>query len=241
MNEAIRAVAAHFLDGREVTEGLLNHIEVAIRAYDPCLSCATHALGQMPLEVDLVDADGALVEPARARADAMRLVVFGWGNESRGDDGLGPLLLARVAGSAVARRDDRSRIINCRSNMRSTSPTHDCALFIDAGKDTPAPFSFREIAPRRGMTHTTHALAPEAVLDVYAQIKGRAPPPAFALCLRGESFELGEGLSAQGAQRLEAAWTFVQELMRERSVAAWEKAARPFPPCGGRCHAKRDG
>jgi NAD-reducing hydrogenase large subunit len=65
MNEAIRSVASQYLDGREVTEGLLNHIEVAIRAYDPCLSCATHALGQMPLEVDLVDASGALVHRAR--------------------------------------------------------------------------------------------------------------------------------------------------------------------------------
>jgi NAD-reducing hydrogenase large subunit len=65
MNESIRAVAARFLTGREITEGLLNHIEVAIRAYDPCLSCATHALGQMPLEVDLVDADGALVSRGR--------------------------------------------------------------------------------------------------------------------------------------------------------------------------------
>jgi NAD-reducing hydrogenase large subunit len=44
---------------------LLNHIEVAIRAYDPCLSCATHALGRMPLQVDLVDAEGALVSRAR--------------------------------------------------------------------------------------------------------------------------------------------------------------------------------
>ena len=65
MNEAIRAVATQFLDGRELTEGLLNHIEVALRAYDPCLSCATHALGEMPLEVELVDADGALVSQAR--------------------------------------------------------------------------------------------------------------------------------------------------------------------------------
>jgi NAD-reducing hydrogenase large subunit len=48
-----------------VTEGLLNHVEIAIRAYDPCLSCATHALGQMPLEVNLVDADGALVSSLR--------------------------------------------------------------------------------------------------------------------------------------------------------------------------------
>jgi NAD-reducing hydrogenase large subunit len=65
MNETIRAVATQYLTGHEITEGLLNHIEVAIRAYDPCLSCATHAIGQMPLEVELLDADGALVSRAR--------------------------------------------------------------------------------------------------------------------------------------------------------------------------------
>ncbi len=62
MNEAIREVARQHLDGHEPTEGLLNHIEVAIRAFDPCLSCATHALGKMPLFVEIVDASGALVE-----------------------------------------------------------------------------------------------------------------------------------------------------------------------------------
>ncbi len=65
MNEAIRAVAERYLSGREVTEGLLNHVEIAIRAYDPCLSCATHALGQMPLEVTLLDADGVLLSSLR--------------------------------------------------------------------------------------------------------------------------------------------------------------------------------
>ncbi|QSA96248.1 Ni/Fe hydrogenase subunit alpha [Methylococcus sp. EFPC2] len=62
MNEAVRAVAARYLDGRELTEGLLNHLEVAIRAYDPCLSCATHALGKMPLELELLDAEGRRVD-----------------------------------------------------------------------------------------------------------------------------------------------------------------------------------
>jgi NAD-reducing hydrogenase large subunit len=62
MNEAIRQVARTYLDGRKLTEALLNHIEVAIRAFDPCLSCATHALGQMPLAVELVDAGGATVD-----------------------------------------------------------------------------------------------------------------------------------------------------------------------------------
>ena len=57
MNESIRQVAATYLDGQEPTEGLLNHLEVAIRAYDPCLSCATHALGKMPLELEILDAE----------------------------------------------------------------------------------------------------------------------------------------------------------------------------------------
>jgi NAD-reducing hydrogenase large subunit len=62
MNRAVQAVAEQHLSGApEITEGLLNHIEVAVRAYDPCLSCATHALGQMPLEVELRDARGELV------------------------------------------------------------------------------------------------------------------------------------------------------------------------------------
>jgi NAD-reducing hydrogenase large subunit len=62
MNVAIRSVARRYLDGRELTEGLLNHIEVAVRAFDPCLSCATHAVGKMPLAVQLVAADGTVID-----------------------------------------------------------------------------------------------------------------------------------------------------------------------------------
>jgi NAD-reducing hydrogenase large subunit len=62
MNLAIREVARKYLDGRKLTEGLLNHIEVAVRAFDPCLSCATHAMGKMPLSVQLLDAAGEQVD-----------------------------------------------------------------------------------------------------------------------------------------------------------------------------------
>jgi len=62
MNESAREVARRYLDGREISEGLLNHIEVVIRAFDPCLSCATHALGKMPLVVELRSLDGALID-----------------------------------------------------------------------------------------------------------------------------------------------------------------------------------
>ncbi len=63
MNRAVRKVAADYISGKpEITEGLLNRVEVAIRAYDPCLSCATHALGRMPLVVELHDHNGNLIE-----------------------------------------------------------------------------------------------------------------------------------------------------------------------------------
>ncbi|MCB1161358.1 MAG: Ni/Fe hydrogenase subunit alpha [Candidatus Krumholzibacteriia bacterium] len=63
MNRAVRKIAKDHLSGKpEITEGLLNHVEVGIRAYDPCLSCATHALGRMPLELTLLDAAGAVLD-----------------------------------------------------------------------------------------------------------------------------------------------------------------------------------
>ncbi len=69
MHEAVRAVADEYFDGRALDEGLLNRIEVAIRAFDPCLSCATHALGAMPLEVVLAGADGRTRERLRRDGD----------------------------------------------------------------------------------------------------------------------------------------------------------------------------
>lgn len=62
MNESIRQVAQTYLDGRELNEAALNQIEVAIRAYDPCLSCATHAVGKMPLIVEKRDFNDNLIE-----------------------------------------------------------------------------------------------------------------------------------------------------------------------------------
>lgn len=60
---AVRSVAVAELDRRsEITDGMLNKVEMAIRAYDPCLSCATHALGQMPLQVQVFDHEGKLVQ-----------------------------------------------------------------------------------------------------------------------------------------------------------------------------------
>ena len=63
MNRAVNIVAKRTLNNNsQVTEAMLNEIEVAIRAYDPCLSCATHAVGDMPLKVSLLDHKGKVLQ-----------------------------------------------------------------------------------------------------------------------------------------------------------------------------------
>jgi NAD-reducing hydrogenase large subunit len=62
MNTAAGSVAQEYVKGDRITEGMLNRVEAAIRCYDPCLSCATHALGQMPLEISLLAADGTVLD-----------------------------------------------------------------------------------------------------------------------------------------------------------------------------------
>lgn len=67
MNEAVNFVANKVMKGKlKITEGMMNAVEVAIRAYDPCLSCATHALGQMPMEIALYDVNNKLVDLKRS-------------------------------------------------------------------------------------------------------------------------------------------------------------------------------
>ncbi len=67
MNESIRKVANQYLDGNRLSEALLNQVEVAIRAYDPCLSCATHAIGKMPMEINLLNEKDELIDRLEKR------------------------------------------------------------------------------------------------------------------------------------------------------------------------------
>jgi NAD-reducing hydrogenase large subunit len=62
MNKTVQQIARAYIDGTTIPEGVLNRIEHGIRLYDPCLSCSTHAAGQMPLHVQLIDPDGRVVD-----------------------------------------------------------------------------------------------------------------------------------------------------------------------------------
>ncbi len=58
MSKAVDSVAKTYINGQQIREGLLNRVEAAVRAHDPCLSCSTHAVGQMPLEIEILDPEG---------------------------------------------------------------------------------------------------------------------------------------------------------------------------------------
>ena len=65
MNRGVLQVARHFVHGEEIEEGMLNRVEALVRAYDPCLSCSTHAAGQIALQVELRSAEGVLLDELR--------------------------------------------------------------------------------------------------------------------------------------------------------------------------------
>ena len=159
-------------------------------------------------------------DDAMATTGATRVVVLGWGNESRGDDGLGPALTRRIETAGlpyVTAIEDFQLQLEHAVDLDGA----DLVLFVDASVAAADPFAFGETVAREGLTHTSHAMAPEAVLDVFVRVLGRAPPPAFVLAIRGEAFDLGTGLGAAAAARLEAAWDFVRPLLDVPDVAVW--------------------
>lgn len=154
------------------------------------------------------------------------LAVFGWGNPGRGDDALGPRLLARVEAWAEARPDARLEAfpdfqlqIEHVEDLRGRG----LALFLDASVTAPAPFAFREVRPSPDASFTSHALSPEALLHAYRRATGLPPPPAFVLAVRGERFELGEDLGPAAERNLEAAWRFLQGLLADPDPGRWRR------------------
>jgi NAD-reducing hydrogenase large subunit len=61
MNKTVSQIAKHYIHNNDIAEGFLNRVEAGIRCFDPCLSCSTHAIGQMPLQIELVAADGTII------------------------------------------------------------------------------------------------------------------------------------------------------------------------------------
>lgn len=137
------------------------------------------------------------------------ILVFGWGNPSRGDDALGPLCVERIEALGLPG-------VECLTDFQlQVEHALDLAdrtriLFVDASLDCLVPYRQRRLSPACDASFGTHAMTPEAVMQVYVDLHDAEPPPCHLLAIRGHSFELGAPLSPLAASALEAAFDWAR-------------------------------
>ena len=139
-------------------------------------------------------------------ASVAPLLVFGWGNLSRGDDALGPLCIEhlrdlRMPAARVEYLDDYQLQIEHALDLVGRQRV----LFVDASLSCRAPFEVTPLRAVQDASFTTHALSPQALMQVFRNLRGEEPPPCTLLAIRGERFELGAPPSVGALDHLAAA------------------------------------
>lgn len=137
------------------------------------------------------------------------LLVFGWGNPSRGDDALGPALVEAVEAMNLpgveCLTDFQLQVDNC-LDLKG----RERVLFVDASRVAAAPFTVESIVAGKDASFTSHAMTPQSVLQVFVDIEGSLPPPSQLLGIRGEIWGLGDPMSAAAQTNLAAALAWVR-------------------------------
>ncbi len=153
-----------------------------------------------------------------------KVLVIGYGNPGRRDDGLGPALAAALEElnlPGVTVDSDYQLSVEDAANVAE----HDVVVFADADTNGPAPFSFQRIEPRASISFSTHSVTPEAVLGLAAELFN-SPTPGYVLGIRGYEFnEFGERLSEQARANLAAALEFIKPVICNRT---FERHASPL-------------
>ena len=142
------------------------------------------------------------------------LLVLGWGNLSRGDDALGPLCVAALRDTLPAHLQGQVEFLDdyqLQVEFALDLVGRQRILFIDASVDCDAPFEVHQAQARRDSSISSHALSPEALLQVFVDLQGHAVPSATVLAIRGQAFELGEPLSACAHTHLAAALAWARD------------------------------
>lgn len=144
-------------------------------------------------------------------------MVFGIGNPGRRDDGLGEALVRRLEAAGLPGvTAEACYQLQVEDSLACADA--DIAVFADAARDQAEAVRLEEIAPAPIFSVTTHAMRPEAVLAVCAEIRGRVPR-AFVLAMRGSDWEIGEGLSPDAERVLEEALAVLSRFIEAESAA----------------------
>ena len=156
------------------------------------------------------------------------ILVFAYGNPSRGDDALGPELLEGLQKHTAIRLDQVEFLTDFQLQIEHALDLdkRHLVLFVDASVSCTTPFELHQLKPERDLSYTTHAMSPAAVLQVYQSIKKEIPPPGFLLSIKAEHFELGEDLSAEAKENLQHACDFTVRLLNNPSMDRWMELTR---------------
>jgi hydrogenase maturation protease len=150
------------------------------------------------------------------------VLVIGYGNPSRGDDAIGPVLLDRLEAlrSKDSDLDCFDTLTDFQLQVEHAMDMHGYkqVIFVDAAVNLERPFRFELLHAARDESFSSHALNPAAVLAVYEDFYGRSPPESCLLTIHGERFDLGEGLSEAAEESLDSALVFLSaHLMQSMS------------------------
>ncbi len=147
------------------------------------------------------------------------ILIFGYGNPSRGDDALGPALISRleqrIAGN-LDLQDELEVLTDFQLQVEHAMDLvdRDLVVFVDASVDLPAQFDYSVVEPDRDTSYTTHAMSPAAVLHVYERLTGTNPPPCYLLSIRGNDFGLGTPMSREASDSLDSACDFLLDTLQ---------------------------
>lgn len=169
-----------------------------------------------------------------ASAAEPALTVFAWGNSSRADDGVGPILAERLRALGL---DTIEVIEDMQLQIEHTTDIHARVpvLFIDASLAIDSGFGLQAVRPLPDHSITTHAVSPAALLQLYETSTGRASPPAWQLHVAARHFELGETPGERCLAAIDAAWQFLDAVLRAPAdtwQAALAAAGEPYPKTG---------
>ena len=141
------------------------------------------------------------------------VLIFTYGNPSRGDDALGPamfdMLEAHKRTSGNLGEVDLLTDFQLQIEHAVDLEGRECILFIDAGVSCQEPYELQQLRPERDDSFTTHSMSPAAVLSVYQQINSCEPPPAYLLTIRAYEFGLGLPMSEAASENLRSAFQYI--------------------------------
>ncbi len=144
---------------------------------------------------------------------AAPLLVLGWGNPSRGDDALGPLFVECLRADVTDARAQVEWLTDFQLQPEHALDLMGRArvLLVDASANCDRQFAVTPVHAARDASFTTHAMSPAAVLQVLRDMDDGAPPLCMLLAIRGESFELGDGLTDAATDNLAQALLWGRE------------------------------